>query len=71
MAPPQPLFVLHEKKEEDSTNKHFTEALQYKAPPLSVDVIDLNKQFKTWTAPEGVCFVPNSSDSVELGLPVK
>jgi hypothetical protein len=33
MAPPLPLLVLHEKKEEDSTNKQVTEVLQYKAPP--------------------------------------
>jgi hypothetical protein len=42
------LLVLQEKKEEDSTTKQSAE-VQLKAPPLLVDVIDLNKQFKIWT----------------------
>jgi hypothetical protein len=55
MAPPSPLLVLQEKKEEDSTSKHVTEVLHDNAPPLLDDVMDLNKQFKTWTfVAEGV-----------------
>jgi DNA-binding protein H-NS len=39
---------VQEKKEEDSTSKYVSE-VQRKAPPSLVDVVDLNKQFKTWT----------------------
>ena len=46
MAPPLPLFVLHEKKEEDSTKKYEAE-VQERAPPSVVEVIWMNKQFKT------------------------
>ena len=47
------LFVLHEKKEVDSTSKYCGELEKYNALP---DVMDLNKQFETYTAvPDGVC----------------
>jgi hypothetical protein len=45
MAPPE-LLALHDKKKVDSISKHDTEVLQYNAPPLPDDVIDLNTQFK-------------------------
>jgi hypothetical protein len=47
MAPPSPLFVLQEKKEDDSTSKYTTDELQYNAPPSHHEVKMLNKQFKT------------------------
>jgi hypothetical protein len=47
MAPPLPLFVMQDKKEVDSARKYVTEPEQYKAPPELVDVMELNKQFKT------------------------
>jgi hypothetical protein len=46
MAPPLLPLVLHEKKEEDSTKKYDAE-VQERAPPLPVEVIWMNKQFKT------------------------
>jgi hypothetical protein len=49
MAPPLLELVLHEKKEEDSISKRWTESEQNKAPPLLVDVHPLNKQFETKT----------------------
>jgi hypothetical protein len=59
MAPPSSLLVLQVKKEVDSTSKYVTE-VQYNAPPsLDDDVMDLNKQFKTWIlVPERGCLVP-------------
>jgi DNA-binding protein H-NS len=42
-------IVLQEKKEDDSTSKYVTEDAQETAPPPLVDVMDSNKQFKTWT----------------------
>jgi hypothetical protein len=46
MAPPwQSLLVLHEKKEVDSINIKVAE-VQYTAPPVLDDEIDLNKQFE-------------------------
>jgi hypothetical protein len=47
MAPPEPLFVLQEKKEDNSTSKYTTDEPQHNAPPLLVEVKLLNKQFKT------------------------
>ena len=46
MAPPFEPLVLQEKKEVDSISKYVTEPELYKAPPLLVDVMDLNKHFK-------------------------
>jgi hypothetical protein len=48
MAPPF-LLVLHVKKEDDSTSKYVTEVLHDNAPPLLPDVMDLKRQFETWT----------------------
>ena len=57
MAPPEPV-VLQVKKEEDSTNKSVTE-VKHNVSPEPDDVIDLNKQFKTWTFVfEGFCCAP-------------
>jgi hypothetical protein len=54
MAPALPPLVLHEKNEVDSTSKYVE--LQYKAPPWPDDVMNLNKQFETYTPVfEGVC----------------
>jgi hypothetical protein len=47
MAPPFRPLVLQENKEVDSIRKLFTEEVQDNAPPLLVDVMDWNKQFKT------------------------
>ena len=74
MAPPLPLFVLHEKKEEDSTKKYVTDVLKNKAPPLSLETVHLlNKQLKTQTLEtEGVCLELYSVElSVVAGDPVK
>jgi hypothetical protein len=46
MAPPRLLLVLQEKKEDDSTSNNVTE-VHDNAPPSTVDVKDLNKQFET------------------------
>jgi hypothetical protein len=46
---------LHEKKEVDSTSKYCAELEQHNAPYV-VNVMDLNKQFETYTpVPVGVC----------------
>jgi hypothetical protein len=72
MAPPLPLLVLQVKKEEDSTSKHVTEVLQNNAPPELDEVMDLNKQFETWTfAAEGVCLCSYKFVCKTVGLPVK
>jgi hypothetical protein len=49
MAPPYWLSVLQEMKEVSSTRKYVTEVPQHNAPPLPVEVKDLNKQFETQT----------------------
>ena len=46
MAPPRIPLVLQEKKEVDSTSKYVIEVHDH-APPLLVDVMELNKLFKT------------------------
>jgi hypothetical protein len=46
MAPPLPPFILHVKKEEDSTRKQVAD-VHANAPPELGDVIDINKQFET------------------------
>jgi hypothetical protein len=43
---PELLLVLHEKKDVNSTSKYVAE-VEYNAPPSSIEVIDLNKQFET------------------------
>ena len=46
MAPPQEPLVLQEKKEVDSTRK-YVEEVEDNAPPLLVELMDVNKQFET------------------------